>query len=330
MPSQSAAQAGPDYDPARPSYAPTLAGLALAESIHGLYPVVAKLAFSGTERIHPVLFVLARSVIATPILLLVASLIDNPPSIFPRTREEWSTSLFLGLTGISLNQLANAAGVALTSPFNVSIWQQLIPAFTLLLSLAFRGERVTLVKAISVALCFVGAYVILTLGQGGRCGTPRLQVKADGPRSWGVANLVVTAEEKDHDDPFWWAIGNLMLLTNCASFAIYLLLSSDARSHSPTNSIGAITLSSRAHLGGLILGLPTTLILSLTMDITTGLVWPWTNLGGARVWAAVAYAGILSSGLAYTLLLWASGRVPPPTVAIFVPLQTVVAGVFGR
>ncbi|KAJ3096980.1 hypothetical protein HDU96_000575, partial [Phlyctochytrium bullatum] len=140
----------------------------------------------------------------------------------------------------------------------------------------------------------------------------------------------------------YFLLGNLGLFLNCLLFAGYLHLQAPLRARGHP----AIRLSAWAHLGGIFwntlaivvaLGLgwttpgdllpplrtaPSTPVAVPSEDIPPG----WTPYLLESL-PAILYAALLSSATAYTLITWASGKVSPPVVAVFVPLQPVTAAV---
>ncbi|ORY41218.1 DUF6-domain-containing protein [Rhizoclosmatium globosum] len=106
-------------------------GLLLVEAIHGSYTVIVKVLFV-TDKVHPILFIFLRSLVALPCLLALAWYVDKPG--MANDCLSWA----LGVTG---NLMANSGGILLTqSTFKASLFQQLNPVVTTTLS-AFQGRE---------------------------------------------------------------------------------------------------------------------------------------------------------------------------------------------
>ncbi|KAI8853626.1 hypothetical protein BC829DRAFT_439749 [Chytridium lagenaria] len=304
-------------------YAVVSAALIFVEVVHGAYPVIAKLAFkNGTHRVHPIMFVFMRALISTPLLFSLSRYIEKPATtstvtqtLFPKTWKDITTCLVLGATGISGNQLANAAGVLWTRPFYVSVWQQLIPILTTLIAAALG------IESLNPLTRFGGLkWVAILSAAGGALCLVLIELK---PSTCPTRSNTFT-----DNNNMTFALGNIMLFLNCTFFATYIHLSAPLRQQGHP----AVRLSAWAHMGGIfwnilivILALSTRLVslVDLIPPLQTSSWIPYL----LAVSPAVLYASVLSSATAYTLITWASGRVSPPVVAVFVPLQSVTAAV---
>ena len=98
-----------------------------------------------------------------------------------------------GLFGIAINQLFFFKGLNLSTPINASIIMTSAPIIVILISLILSREKITLRKIIGVLLgCFGAVYLILNTGD--------VSFKND------------------------YMIGNILVLINATSYAIYLIL----------------------------------------------------------------------------------------------------------
>ena len=98
-----------------------------------------------------------------------------------------------GLFGIAINQLFFFKGLNLSTPINASIIMTSAPIIVILISLILSREKITLRKIIGVLLgCFGAVYLILNTGD--------ISFKND------------------------YMIGNILVLINATSYAIYLIL----------------------------------------------------------------------------------------------------------
>jgi drug/metabolite transporter (DMT)-like permease len=66
------------------------------------------------------------------------------------------------------------------------------------------------------------------------------------------------------------------------------------------------------------------------LNLALGLGLEWKTLPGlATAWWSVAYVGIFSVAVAYTLQAWAQKHAPPPDAALILSLESVFAALFG-
>ncbi|KAJ3322879.1 hypothetical protein HDU76_013784 [Blyttiomyces sp. JEL0837] len=285
-------------------------GLVFAEAIHGGYAVVAKILFQGGEKMHPVTFILLRSLIAFPLLLIMARLIENPSiGVLPKTLSQWVLCLQLGVLAVSGNQLFHAGGVIFTTPFNVSMWQQLIPIITTILSVFLGRENLNpktfygLSKILCIITAVSGAYIIVAR-----------------PKSI-PESIIITAASTSAT----WLLGNLFLFTNCLFFSIYLLFAQNL-----LTKYQPITLTAWSYTGGFILNLVVFVMTATYLSIAqqqNPQNPPLLSFPIPSGIYGILYAGVLSSAVAYAVLTWATKETSPPVVTIFVPLQSLVSGV---
>lgn len=184
-----------------------------------------------------------------------------------------------GVLGVVVNQLMFLGGLARTTAHEAAILITTIPVFVLVTAVALRRERLTGWKIGGVVLALLGAFVILA-------------------RSTGSAASGSVA-------------GNAMIVTNCLSYALYLVLSRPL-----FQQLGA-TLALRAMFGfGTLFILPFSLPALLRTD--------WS----AVPWMAWGYLVVVIVGPtvgAYVLNGWALARAESSTVAIYTYLQPVIA-----
>jgi drug/metabolite transporter (DMT)-like permease len=129
-------------------------GLVLAQIAFGAYHVVGK---EALQYIDAVVFAFYREIIAGPALVIIAIIIER---VKPNVREDWWRFLFLGLTGVYLNQLLFILGLELTSATQAAIMQPCIPVFTTAFTLILRTEKFAVLKVLGI-LCSAGGAVVL-------------------------------------------------------------------------------------------------------------------------------------------------------------------------
>lgn len=114
--------------------------------------VVAKVAL---RHFPPLLFTPIRTVAAAALLILVWR-----QTGFGAIRSDWKRVAFLGLVGISGNQVAFMFGMARTSVAHASLIIALMPVLVLLLSAWRAHERITARKVIGMGMAFSGVAVL--------------------------------------------------------------------------------------------------------------------------------------------------------------------------
>ncbi|KAH9720105.1 WAT1-related protein [Citrus sinensis] len=201
-------------------------GMGVKQLVVGLVPYAAMVAVQCVQVGITTLSKAAISQGATPLILAVyadaiASLILLPLSFFlnrknrpPLTFALLCKVFILSLIGITLMQICVYTGVSFSSPTLASATNNLIPAFTFLLAVIFRMEKVDLrslisqIKIIGTLVSIAGAFII-TLYKG-----PSIvallfehQPKPQPPTSF---TLLATTDN--------WAIGGILL--SIASFSI--------------------------------------------------------------------------------------------------------------
>jgi drug/metabolite transporter (DMT)-like permease len=198
----------------------------------------------------------------------------------PRAELGW-----LGLCaalGIALNMWLYMEGVARTSALHTGLLVVQIPVFTYAVACLAGAERAERRRVLGIAVALAGALVIvLERGEGG------------GGKSS--------------------TLGNVLIVANCLSYAVYLVLARGLLQRFPTLVVIAWIFWC---------SLPAVPFLFLA-----GPIWP---AGAApRVLASFAYTLVFGTFLAYLLNAFALARVPASTVAVFIFLQPLVAGAAG-
>jgi drug/metabolite transporter (DMT)-like permease len=155
-------------------------------------------------------------------------------------RDSWQIAGFAFL-GVFLNQTMFLAGLALTSAHVAAILITMIPVFALVVAIVLRVERATLSKVAGIALAFAGALLVI----GG-----------DGLR--GLTDAVA---------------GTLLILGNCAAYALYLVLSKPAMSR-----LSPVRVVSRMFAVGTLMMLPVSLPSLIREDWRTIPRGAWVGL----------------------------------------------------
>ena len=201
-------------------------------------------------------------------------------------RVAWSDAprlLLCAVFGVALNQLCFFHGLMRTSPLHASLIMVAAPILVLVFAAVLIGERVTWGKAVGIALGATGATVLLVRG-------------ADG----GDVGATFT--------------GDLFILVNAASFALYLVLVKPLM-----RTYSAVTVMAWSFAIGTLLVLP--------FGWNEVAAMHWTALDGGT-WGAIAFVVVGVTFVAYLLNTWALRVVDPGVVGTYIYLQPLMAVAF--
>lgn len=182
----------------------------------------------------------------------------------------------LALLGVALNQLLFLTGLDRTTAVNANLLIATIPVFTLVAAVALRHERFNLARAVGVAVAFAGALALLR------------------------------AERFRAGDDV--ALGNLLVLLNCLSYSLYLVLS-----RSLLQRYRSMTVVAWTFLWGGMLMVP--------LAVPDVAATPASVLLAAPMVAVMAWIVLVPSVAAYGLNTYALKRVRASTVGSFVFVQ---------
>lgn len=227
--------------------------------------------------LHPLAVAGGRVAVAMPVLLLLAWLVDRT---LPALRDLPRLAL-LGLLGVFANQLLFIVGLQYTTATNAGILMPSIPVFAVGLSVLFGLERLSGRRLAGIALAVAGALVMLD-----------------------VTRFSVGGGE---------LLGNGLILTNCLSYAAYLVLQKPMLRRLPPLTVvawaflfgGSGVLAVSAHR------LPDLRPAALPLPILLGML----------------YVVFVPTVINYALNTWAVKRSSPSLVAVYVTLQPVAAGI---
>ncbi len=240
----------------------------------GGFSVVGKYALSHVE---PLAMASMRVLFAGPLLFLLAMHQDRklPP------RQEMPRLALLGFFGVFINQVLFIVGLSYTTAINSAILMPSIPVFTAAVALLLRIERLTVARAIGISLAVFGALVILD-----------------------ITNFSFSGDT---------ALGNLLILLNCFSYSLFLVLARPVLMRMPPLTVTAWTFLFGG-IGVVALGLP---------DL---LATPFATLP-STVWLSIIYILLLPTLINYLISVWAIRRSSSSLVATYTTLQPVVATV---
>jgi drug/metabolite transporter (DMT)-like permease len=238
--------------------------------------VISKL---GMRELSPMAFAWLRIAGAAIILAFVERHDPAPP--LPRA-EFWRVAGF-AILAVVINAPLFLAGLALTSVPVAAILITTIPVFALAAAIALGRERATATRIGGIALACAGA--LLVVGGESFTGT-------------------------------WRSLaGVLMILLNCLSFSLYLVISKPAMSR-----LSARRVVARMFAVGTVVLLPITAYWLLRQD--WGAVSP-------KGWIALAMVIIGPTVTAYLLQAWALRHADSSVVAAYTYIQPVLASLLG-
>ncbi|KAJ4713468.1 WAT1-related protein [Melia azedarach] len=233
---------------------------------------------------------------------------DRPPLTFSLLVQFF----LLALLGITANQGFYLLGLYYASPTFASAMQNSVPAITFILASALRLEQVNLGRRDGLAkvlgtVASVGGASIITLYKG--------------PPLLHLTNQITpenTLEHQDHTSSNKiqnWTWGCIFLFGHCISWAGWMVLQAPVLKKYPAK----LTLTSFTCFFGLIQFL--VIAAFVETDINR-----WIIQSGEELFT-ILYAGIVASGIVFSLQTWCIHKGGPVFVAVFQPLQTLLVAV---
>lgn len=213
--------------------------------------------------------------------LVLAAIGGRSRAQLPVTRADWRAILLYSILGVVINQVLFIGGLSLTTAHEAALLITTIPLFTLLAAIALNREAGSFAKFGGIGLAAAGALVLIgSKGAHGMRGS---------------------------------FIGDAMILANCSSYGLYLVLSKPMMLRLPARAV-----IQRMFYAGVPLMFP--------LAITAVLRQDWRNVS-ASAW--VAAAGVIAGPTvaAYLLNGWALARTEASVVAAYSYLQPFVATV---
>ncbi len=185
-----------------------------------------------------------------------------------------------GLFGVAINQMLFFEGLNLTTPINAAVIMVTNPILVLIMGAFLATETITKRKMLGIALGATGAISLITYG--------------------GAVEL--------NSDHFW---GNIMVLINAASYAVYLVLVKPLmQKYKP------ITVISWVFLFGILYVIP--------FGWGEFQAIEWANIPTDILWKA-AFVVICTTFMAYLLNIYGLKSLNPSTVSTYIYLQPVLA-----
>ena len=245
--------------------------LLAAQSGFALFPIFGKLAM---KTVPPFPFAALR-VVGAVLILDAFRLARRREQIRP---EDHKRLLLYGLLGVSFNQLLFILGLSLTTAINTTILTATIPVFTLAAAALLGREKLTATSTVGILLASSGAWILLNAQR----------------FVWSSANFR----------------GVSLLLLNCISYSLYLVLSRPILKH-----YRVATFTAAVFRYGAIL------IVLVALPELLRMKWSAVTPGA---WACVLAVIVLCTAIPYLLNSWALARTHASHVAFYVFLQPVI------
>ncbi len=244
-----------------------------------------QLSFSGfhvvgkvvLQEMPPLALAACRVLAATPLLLAVAWWKDRR---WPGRRDLPALAL-LGLLGVFLNQVLFIVGLKFTTATNAAILMPSIPAFAVGIGWLTGFEKVGARRQAGVGLAVLGALVLLD------------------PRRFTFTDAA--------------ALGTLLILANCLSYATFLVLQRPVLDRLPWRTVIAWSFLFGG-IGVTLVSLPTLVAVDLTQLPT-------------RTWWGTFYIVLFPTFLGYLLNTWAVRRSSATMAATYTTLQPLLTAV---
>ena len=243
-----------------------------ANVIYGVNHLVAKGVMP--EKINPSAFVFLRILGASVLFWIIKSFIKEKVK-----KTDFPLLILCGLLGVATNQLLFFHGLNLTSPIDASIIITAVPVMVLIFGTFLLKEKITLNKLIGITIGGIGAILLIWYGK-----------KAGGTSS---------------------IIGNLFVLLNACSYALYLVLVKPLmKKYNP------ITIISWVFLFGFVFMFPIGIQDVLTTNFTAFTL---------NTYLTVAFVIIGTTFLAYLFNIYALSKLSASVTGSYIYLQPAVS-----
>ena len=228
------------------------------------------------EYIQPSGFILLR-VIGGSILFFLTYLFFVKERV---KKKDFFRLMLCGLFGVAINQLFFFEGLNLTTPINAAIIMTISPVLVIITSAIIIKEKITVRKIIGIFLGLIGA-CILTLNSG----------------------------DISFENDFF--TGNILVLINATSYAIYLVLVKTLmKRYNP------ITVMFYVFIFGLIFVLPFGIDEIQKIDLTTF---------NEEIYLKIGFVVICTTFIAYMFNAFALKSLNPSVVSVYIYLQPLLA-----
>ena len=266
--------------------------LITAQSGFGIYPVLARKLRVGSSA-NPLIFCMLRDVCCVPIMLLLALVLHGWVGL-PKWRD-WLVFLALGVTGIFLGQILYLLAVTIVGANIASIFQQIVPIWTIILTIITCTEKMPSLISISTWLKVAGI-VLAVVG--------------------AIAMSSFTSHSQEVTNSPYYSLGYILLFFNTLLTSIYYVCQKRFIFDKPKNKWRShpIWVLAWSYMTGSIC-----ICLASLYYVNTPSAYKLSREEGI----ALMYAIFVASGLCYILLTWANSQTSASIVTAFSPLQAI-------
>ncbi|KAL9681931.1 hypothetical protein QQ045_013723 [Rhodiola kirilowii] len=260
--------------------------------------------------ISKIVYPVYRNIIALLLLLPFAYFLEKKER--PTMSLSFLVQFFLLATvGITANQGFYLLGLENTSPTFASAIQNSVPAITFLLAAILRIERVSFdrkdgISKMAGTLVSVAGASVITLYRGPTIYTPTP------PLQTVAAPLFSSLGDAKGKN---WTLGCIYLIGHCISWASWLVLQAPVLKKYPAR----LTVTSYTCFFGVI----QFLILATFIERDYN---AWVFHSGSEVFT-IFYAGVVASGIAFSVQIWCIDKGGPVFVAVYQPVTTLVVAI---
>lgn len=253
---------------------------------------------------------------------IIALLLLGPAAYFLEKKERPPLTLsflvqffLLALCGITANQGFYLLGLYYTTPTFASAIQNSVPAITFIMAAILGLEEVHirrldgLAKIVGTVAC-VGGATIITLYKGPpitKLWLGSLNSGSLNPELYDVEPLNMKTEN--------WTLGCIYLLGNCLAWSGWIVIQAPVLKKYPAR----LSVTSFTCLFGIIQFLAIAAFFERDAS-------HWKMHSGGELFT-VLYAGIVASGIAFSVQIWCIDRGGPVFVAVYQPVQTIAVAV---
>ncbi|KAL5748839.1 hypothetical protein ACOSQ2_026136 [Xanthoceras sorbifolium] len=279
--------------------------------------LVLQLCFAGFHIVSRVALNIGVSKVVYPVYRnIIALLLLGPFAYFLEKKERPPLTFsllvqffLLALLGITANQGFYLLGLYYASPTFASAMQNSVPAITFIMASALRLEQVNFARRDGLAkvlgtVASVSGATIITLYKG-----PPLLHQTHQTQARTSEQDMSTKNIQN------WTWGCIFLLGHCVSWAGWMVLQARVLKKYPAK----LTLTSFTCFFGLI----QFLVIAAFMDPDIN---RWKIQSGEELFT-ILYAGIVASGIVFSLQTWCIHKGGPVFVAVFQPLQTLLVAI---
>jgi drug/metabolite transporter (DMT)-like permease len=249
-----------------------------ANAIYGINFNVAKLIMPSF--IQPFGFIFLRVSGALLLFTIISFFVKNEKV----HKQDWLRFIACGVFGVAINQLLFFGGLNLTTPINAAIIMIMTPILVMVLGAMFLKEKLTPQKLIGLSLGAAGAVTIIT----------------SGGKGLSIGGTT--------------AIGDLMILINATSYAVYMIIVKPLM-----HKYSALFVITRVFAIGFVCVIP------FGWEQVTLIQW---HSFTAHTWLCLVFVVVCTTFLAYLLNTYGLSKISPSVVSFYIYLQPFLAAAF--